>query len=79
MVDAIPQAVKEPETPRDLRAELFQCLSTQFAAALESNGLLPVAAQEALVELLDSEDTTATQIIAAVSKNDPEEEDAGNE
>ena len=77
--DTTPQAAEESEAPRDLRAELFHDLSTQFAAALESDGSLPVAAQEALVELLDSELPTAAQIIAAASKNDPEEGEADNE
>ena len=79
MDDTIPQVAKEPEAPRDLRAELFQGLSTQFAAALETNGSLPAEAQEALVALLDSDAPTATEIVAAASKNDPSEKEAGNE
>lgn len=69
---------EEPEAPRDLRAELFENLSTQFAAALKADGSLPTTAQEALVELLDSETPTAAQIISAASKLDTEEEDGGN-
>ena len=65
--------------PRDLRAELLQDLSSQFSAALESDGSLPVAAQNALVELLVSEAPTAAQIISAASKSDPEEEEAPDE
>jgi len=79
MADTTAQEPEEPALPRDLRAELFQDLSTQFATALESNGSLPAAAKEALAELLDSETPTAAQIIAAASKNDPEEGEAGNE
>lgn len=79
MDDTAPQEVEEPAPPRDLRTELFEDLSTQFATALESNGSLPLAAQKALVQLLDSEVPTAAQIIAAASINDPEEEVAGNE
>lgn len=79
MDDVTPQEIEAPEPPRDLRAELFQNLSTQFAGALKSNGSLPVAAQEALVELLDLEAAAADQIIAAVSKNDAEEVESGNE
>ncbi len=79
MDDAIPQAAEEPDAPRDLRAELFENLSTQFGAALEADGSLPAAAQQALVEFLDLESPAAGQIIAAVSKNDPEEEEVPNE
>lgn len=68
-----------PQTPRDLRAELFESLSTQFEAALETDSSLPLAAKSSLVELLKSDTTTADQIIAAASKNDPAEEEAGNE
>ena len=71
--------VEEPTPPRDLRAELFQDLSTRFAAALELNGSLPTAAQEALVELLDSEAPTAVEVIAAALKNDSVEEEMGDE
>ncbi len=74
-----PQDIPEgPEAPRDLRAELFENLSTQFAAALKADGSLPTIAQEALIELLDSETSTAAQIIAAASKLDTEEVDGGN-
>ncbi|MGJ3244103.1 MAG: hypothetical protein ACFE0O_14255 [Opitutales bacterium] len=79
MDDATPQAAKEPEAPRDLRAELFENLSTQFGTALEADGTLPAAAQLALVELLGVEAPTAAQIIAATSKSDPEEEEVPNE
>ncbi len=79
MDDATPQAAEVPEAPRDLRADLFQGLSTQFAAALESNGSLPAAAQEALIALLNSEAPTASEIVAAASKNDSADGEAGNE
>lgn len=79
MDDDTPQAVEDPEAPRDLRAELFQGLSTQFAAALESNGSLPAVAQEALIALLDSDAPTAAEIVAAASRSDPAEEEEGNE
>lgn len=79
MDDLAPHEAEEPAHPRDLRAELFEGLSTQFGSALESDGSLPTAAQEALVELLDSEVPTAAQIIAAASKSEPEEEEAPNE
>jgi hypothetical protein len=74
-----PREAVEPESRRDLRAELYQNLSTQFAAALDSNGSLPTAARMALVELLDSDAPTATEIIAAVSKSDPVETKVGDE
>ena len=79
MNEATPQVTEEADSPRDLRAELFGDLSAQFAEALETDGSLPAAAQEALVVLLDSEAATAAQIIAAASKSDPEEEEAPNE
>jgi hypothetical protein len=79
MDDAPPEEAEEAEAPRDLRAELFQCLSTKFAAALEAAGSLPSAAKEALGGLLDSDAPTAGQIVAAVAKNDPVKQEAGNE
>ena len=79
MDDVAPQEIEAPEPPRDLRAELFQNVSARFAESVESNGSLPVAAQKALVALLDSEAATAAQIIAAASKDDPEQGEAGNE
>ena len=78
MDEETPQVTEETKSPRDLRAELFGGLSTQFAAALETEGSLPATSQEALVMLLDSEAPTAAQIIAAASK-DPSEEEAPNE
>ena len=55
------QDADEPAMPRDLRAELFQDLSTQFRTALNSNDSLPTAALEALVELLDSDAPTTPE------------------
>ena len=60
----------------DLRTELFEDLSVRFTVALKSDGSIPVAAQDALVELLSSQTPTAAQIIAASSESDPEEEEA---
>jgi hypothetical protein len=74
-----PQDADKPAPPRDLRAELFQNLSAQFTAALNSDASLPTVAREALVELLDSEALIAAEVIAAASKNDPGEEEAGDE
>lgn len=74
-----PQEAEEPAPPRDLRAELFQDLTTQFQTALDSNDSLPAAAREALVELLDSDAPTAAEIIAAASMNDPVGLDVGDE
>jgi hypothetical protein len=74
-----PHDAEESGAPRDLRAELFQALSTRFAEALESNGALPAAVQDALVQLLDSESPTATEVLAAVLKTDSEEEDVADE
>jgi hypothetical protein len=79
MEEATPQAAEEPDAPRDLRAELFQDLSTRFAAALRSNDSLPGAAQEALVKLLRSDAPTAAEIIAGASKNDPVKQEVGDE
>ena len=76
MDDPTQEEAEAPAPPRDLREELFQDLSSQFSAALESDGSLPATAQNALVELLDSEALTAAQIISAASKSDPEEEEA---
>jgi len=74
-----PHDAEESAPPKDLRAELFQTLSTQFAEALESDGSLPAAAQEALIQLLDSESPTPAEVIAAALKNDPVEEEADDE
>lgn len=74
-----PHDAEEPVSPRDLRAELFQDLSARFAAALESNGSLPSAAQEELVQLLDLEAPTAAEVIAAASTEDSVEEEVGFE
>lgn len=73
---------QEPEDltmPRDLRVELFQDLSDQFAAALNSDESLPSPAREALAELLDSDAPTAAEIIAAASKDEYVEEDVTDE
>jgi hypothetical protein len=79
METTTPAQAEEPTRPADLRVELFQDLLQRFAAALSSNGSLPVAAQEALVELLNSDAPTAAEIAAAASKNDPVKEEAGDE
>ncbi len=79
MEESTSQAAEEPDAPRDLRAELFQDLSTRFAAALSSNDSLPAAAQEVLVELLGSDAPTAAEIIAGASKNVPVREEVGDE
>ena len=49
---ATPLDAAIPAPPRDLRAELFQNLSAQFTAALNSDASLPDVARKALVELL---------------------------
>ena len=59
--------------------ELFQDLSTRFASELSSKGALPTAAQEALVELLDSDAPTAAEIIAAASMSNPPKEEVSHE
>ena len=79
MDNPIPQGAEEPTRPKDLRAELFRDLSTLFSATLESDGSIPTAAQQALVELIDGEGPTATQIVAAASKSDPQEEEPPSE
>ena len=79
MESTTPSQAVEPSVPPDLRAELFQELSTQFAAALSSKGSLPAAAQKTIVELLDSGAPTAAEIISAASKNDPPREEVGDE
>lgn len=79
MDDPTPEVMEEVATPKDLRAELFQDLSTRFTEALESDGSLPAAAQKALVEFLDLDALTAAQITEAVSKGDHEEKEAPNE
>lgn len=73
MEDATPQTSESPETPRDLRAELFRNLSTEFNAKLEADGSLPATTKGVLRELLVAETPTASQIVAAVSKNDEED------
>jgi len=79
MESETPSQPEQPPQPTDLRAELFQDLSTRFATELSSKGSLPTAAQEALVELLNSDDPTAAEIIAATSKSDPPKEEASHE
>jgi len=72
----------QPEQPRKLsglRAELFEDLSTRFALELNSIGLLPIAAQQALIELLGSDAPTETEVIAAISKSDPFKEEISHE
>jgi len=75
-----PQEPEDPTPPpRDLRAELLQDLSIEFASALISDASIPATAREALVELLDSDAPTAAEIIVAVFKKDPIEEEVTNE
>jgi hypothetical protein len=73
------QKPNEQDQIRDLRQELFQDLSKRFSCGLESNASLPLAAQKALVELLDSDVPTAAEIIEAASQNDPSKEEATDE
>lgn len=79
MDDATQEVAEEAESPRDLRADLFQSLSAKFADALAAAGSLPSAAKDALVGLLASDAPTAEQIVTAAAKNDPEEKEAENE
>jgi hypothetical protein len=79
MESATPPQSEIPKLPSDLRAELFQDLSTRFALELGSKDSLPTAAQEALVELLDLDAPTAAEIIAAASKSDPLKEEMSYE
>lgn len=79
MEPATPSQPEQPPRPTDLRAELFQDLSTRFASELSSKDSLPTAAQKLLVELLDSDAPTAAEIIAAVSKSDPPKEEVSHE
>ena len=73
------QETEDEAQSRDLRAELLQDLITRFSTALDSRESIPAAAREALVELLDGGTPTATDIINAVSRNDPDEESAEDE
>ena len=75
----IPQEAEDMESPKDLREKLFQDLLTEFAAALDSDGSLPAAAQKALVGLLTSDVPTVDEIIEAASKNDPSQEESTDE
>jgi hypothetical protein len=79
MESATPPQPEQPPQPSDLRAELLQDLSTRFASELSSKDSLPIAAQEALVELLDSDAPTAAEIVAAASKSDPLKEEVSHE
>ena len=72
----------EPDQPKkksDLRAGLFDDLSTRFALELNSFGSLPNAAQQALIELLGSDAPTEAEIIEATSKSDPCKEETSYE
>lgn len=79
MESATPSQPEQPQRPPDLREELFQDLSARFASELSSKGSLPTAAQEGLVELLDSDAPTAAEIVAAASKSDPLNEEVSHE
>jgi len=79
MESATPPQPEQPPRPTDLRAELFQDLSTRFASELSSKGSLPTSAQEALVELLNSDAPTGDEIVAAASKSDSVKEVVGDE
>ena len=79
METLIPQEPEEPTPTRDLRADLLQDLSTEFASALNSDDSLPTTARETLIELLDSDAPTAVEIVAAVSKSNPVEEEVADE
>jgi hypothetical protein len=79
MESPTPSEAEEPNRTPDLRSDLLQDLLTQFAAELSSKGSIPTAAKKALVELLDSDAPTATEIIAAASRSDPLKEEVGNE
>ena len=69
----------QPKKKSDLRAELFDDLSARFALELNSIGSLPNATQHALIELLGSDAPTEAEIIAAISKSDPFEEEISHE
>ena len=71
MESATPPQPDQPPRPSDLRAELFEDLSSRFASELSSKDSLPTAAQDALIELLDSDAPTAAEIVSAASLSDP--------
>ncbi len=68
-------ASEESEGPRDLRAELFEALSSHFTAALEADQSIPLRAREALVELLNFEAPTASDILNAAWKREEDEQE----
>lgn len=73
------QEADEELPPQDLRTVLLQDLTERFTSVLTSNNSVPAAAREALVELLNSDSPTATDIINAISENDPGEEETEND
>jgi len=73
------EEAQEPVPPRNLREELLQDLSTKFAAELDTDGSLPVAAREALAMVLNADTRSPSEIIAAASKCDPTDEEVSNE
>ena len=75
-----PQEAEKTVPPhQDIRSELFENLKTEFTAALNADATLSEAAKAALVEWVDSDDPTADEVIAAISKNDPVEEELRND
>lgn len=75
-----PRAEAESESAQqDLRAELQADLVTQFTAKLKTNGTLPEVVSKALVALLSAQAPTSSDVIAALSLEDPIESVALNE
>ena len=57
--------------PQDLRAELKINLESEFKANLVAAGVLPNAVQKSLVELLDADGLSSTDILEALALEDP--------
>jgi hypothetical protein len=59
------------ESPRDLRDELQRELIEAFTASIGADQTLPQAANEALIALVSSTNSTCQDVINALSIEDP--------
>ena len=79
-ISKLPNGEPEEETASgDIREVLLDDLASQFTTELERDDMLPDVAREALLDLLDSEELVASDVIKALSKNDSPESEAGHE
>jgi hypothetical protein len=63
----------------DLRAELEADLKSEFTANLSAAGSLPKVVCDSLVALLSASGPTSAEVIAALSLEDPTQQEVPNE